>query len=352
MAQLDLPDALEKVLNAHSQVVLQGHSREGGPRYSSYAVSNLRGGVGKTSLTFNLAYELSRRDTILLVDVCPQANLTEIIMPGEVPRSTIYQGLLPKVLGPAFGDEVRDLAFRASRTCPSLGGGKGCYFIPGDQELYSFPSSMYQQLQVAASQTRGSQSVKNLLWSLKAIIEREAKETECSKIVIDTSPFYAGATHLAWCACEALIVPVRVDEHSVESLDLMMRMLTTPERDFNLWNTRGGNLKIPKIAAIVMTMAGAKSQKEATPDAASRMYIERALNIAHRYPELFDMDDPADAFVITDDFMSSGRISGAKSTPISELRVGSFHTVEGRRLQVNRSALRYQKEIQYLASIL
>ena len=119
-----------------------------------------------------------------------------------------------------------------------------------------------------------------------------------------------------------------------------------------MWNKRAGDLKAPKIAAIVMTMAGAKSQKEATPDAASRMYIERALNIAYRYPELFDMKDPADAFVITDDFMSSGRISGAKSIPISELRVGSFHTVEGRRLQVNSSALRYQKEIQYLASML
>ena len=194
---LNLPDSLEKVLNAHSHVVLQGRSREGGPRYSTYAVTNLRGGVGKTSLTFNLAYELSRRDPVLLVDVCPQADLTEIIMEKEKPRATIYNGLLPKVLGPAFGDEIKDLAFRASRVCPSLGGGKGCYFIPGDQELYSLPSAMYQQLQVASSQNR-PQSVKNLLLSLKSIIDREAKETECSKVVIDTSPFYAGGTHLAW----------------------------------------------------------------------------------------------------------------------------------------------------------
>jgi chromosome partitioning protein len=95
----------------------------------------------------------------------------------------------------------------------------------------------------------------------------------------------------------------------------MMKMLTQPNRDFLLWNTRAGDLKTPKIAAIVMTMTGAKSQIEATPDAASRMYIERAIGIAQKHPQLFDMDDPSDAFVITDDFMSSGRISGAKSTP-------------------------------------
>jgi chromosome partitioning protein len=349
--RLDLPDALEKVLSAHSSVVLQGHSREGGPRYSSYAVSNLRGGVGKTSLTFNLAYELSRRDSVLLVDVCPQANLTEVIMPGEKPKATILNALLPRVLGPAFGDEVSDIAFRVSRTCPSFAAGKGCYFIPGDAELYAFPSPMYQQLQLANSQNR-PKVVQNLLWSLKSIVETEAKEVKCSKILIDTSPFYAGGTHLAWCAAEALIIPVRVDEHSVESLEMMLGMLTMPERDFRLWNNRAGDLKTPKIAAIVMTMTGAKSQKEATPDAASRMYIERAITIAQRYPRLFDMEDPTDAFVITDDFMSAGRISGAKSTPISELKVGSFHTVQGKRLQVNASARRYQNEIRYLASIL
>lgn len=349
--QLNLPDSLERVLSTHSEVVLQGKSRNGGPRYSTYAISNLRGGVGKTSLAFNLAYELSRHDSVLLVDTCPQANLTEVIMPAEKPKATIFNALLPKVLGPAFGDEIRDIAFRVSRSCPSFAASRGCYFIPGDSELYSFPSPMYQQLQVANSQNR-PQIVKNLLWSVKMIIEAEAKELECSKIIIDTSPFYAGATHLVWCAADALIIPVRVDEHSVESFELMLQMLTDPSRDYMLWNERAGNLKGPKIAAIVMTMAGAKSQKEATPDAASRMYIERALRVAEKHHELFDMDDPSDAFVITDDFMSAGRISGAKSTPISELRVGSFHTVEGRRLQVNRSALRYQNEIRYLASIL
>jgi hypothetical protein len=44
--------------------------------------------------------------------------------------------------------------------------------------------------------------------------------------------------------------------------------------------------------------------------------------------------------------------SGAKRIPISELKVGGFHRVEGRRLQVNESAVRYQKQIKYLASMI
>ena len=64
---------------------------------------------------------------------------------------------------------------------------------------------------------------------------------------------------------------------------------------------------------------------KATPDQASRMYIERAIAIAEKYPSVFGHNDPSDAFVLTDDFHSPGRFSGTKRIPISELKVGSFH---------------------------
>jgi hypothetical protein len=99
-------------------------------------------------------------------------------------------------------------------------------------------------------------------------------------------------------------------------------------------------------------MVGSKSQIRATPDQASRMYVERALAIAEKFPNVFGHSEPSDAFVLTDDFHSAGRISGAKRIPISELKVRSFHTVENRRLQVNQSAVRYQQQLKYLASMI
>jgi chromosome partitioning protein len=195
-------------------------------------------------------------------------------------------------------------------------------------------------------------AVKALLESLKTALDHESKEKKTEGVLIDTSPFYAGGTHLAWCAADAVIIPVRVDEHSLESLELTLSLLSDPGRDFCIWNERAGGRPSPRVAAIVMTMVGSKSRIRATPDSASRMYIERALDIAEQHSELFDYADPADAFVVTDDFVSSGRISGAKSIPISKLKVGSFWTVEGKRLQVNASATRYQRELAYLVSVL
>ncbi len=111
-------------------------------------------------------------------------------------------------------------------------------------------------------------------------------------------------------------------------------------------------METPKVAAIVMTMVGARSPKKGVKDRASQMYVERAYGTAAKYPHLFDVEDPADAFVITDDFMSAGRISGAEGIPIPKLKVGQFHTVNGSRLQVNQSQTKYRKELEYLAAVL
>ncbi|PYJ86888.1 MAG: chromosome partitioning protein [Verrucomicrobia bacterium] len=343
--------SLQKVLENHANVVENGYTAQRGLRYRSYAISTLRGGVGKSTLAFNLAFEMSRQRSILIADLCAQCNLTETLMPGEHPEVTILNSLQPKLLGPAFGDIPSDNSYRVSATCDAFKVTKSAYLIPGNPLLFAFPSTMYQQLQIANAQNN-PKAVRGLLESLKSILDDECKTKKADGILMDTSPFYSGGTHLAWCAADAIIIPVRVDEHSIDSLELTLDLLSNSERDFQVWNQRAGGRKSPRIAAIVMTMVGSKSQIRATPDQASKMYVERALVIAEKYRHLFDHTDPADAFVITDDFVSSGRISGAKSVPISKLKIGSFHMVEGKRLQVNASAERYQRELAYLASII
>ena len=344
--------SLEKVLETHRQVVEEGYTKTGGLKYRSYAVTTLRGGVGKSTLAFNVSYEMAAKRSLLVADMCAQCNLTETLMRDADHEVNILDALQPALLGPAFGKAPSDLSYRVSQYCDPFKAQQPCYVIPGSQLLFAFPSTMYQQLQIANAQSNPS-AVKNLLESLKSILDTDAKEKKVDGILMDTSPFYAGGTHLAWAAADALIIPVRVDEHSLDSLELTLNLLSSPKGDFNAWNQRAGGRGNPKVAAVVMTMVGSKSRLRATPDSASRMYISRALAIAAKYPQLFDYPDPADAFVITDDFVSAGRISGAKSIPISRLKIGSFHTVDNnKRLQVNESATRYQKELAYLASIL
>lgn len=342
---------LARIIENHDRSLEEGWSSGIVFKYKNYCISNLRGGIGKSTMSFNLSYMLSRYNSTLVADLCPQRNLTESIMRGQKSDFHIGIALRPKVLGPAFGDVPDDISYRLSHLNDHFKGGKKSFFIPGDADLFSFPSSLYQQLQQAMA-AQNHRAVKNILFSLRDIIETEKVAKGCSLSLMDCSPFYAGATHLAWCASDAIIIPVRVDEHSIDSLDLTLKMIADKSSDFNVWADRAGGMKAPKVAAIVMTMVGARSPKKGVKDLASQMYVEKAYSVASKYHALFDFDDPADAFAITDDFMSAGRISGAESIPIPQLKVGQFHTVNGKRLQVNQSQIKYKRELEYLTSIL
>ena len=346
-----MASGLDRIIANHDQSIEEGFASQVNFKRRSYAVSNLRGGIGKSTLSFNLSWLFTRHDATLVADLCPQRNLTESIMRGPKPEVTIGDALRPKVLGPAFGDVPSDISYRISNFNDHFKGAKNGYFVAGDGQLFSFPSALYQQLQQAMA-AGNTKAVNNILLSLKGVLEDEAKAKDCTRILMDCSPFYGGGTHLAWCAADALIIPVRVDEHSIESLDITLDMLSNPASDFNVWAERAGGMTTPKIAAIVMTKVGARSPKKGVKDRASQMYVERAYSTAAKYADLFDVDDPADAFVITDDFMSAGRISGAEGIPIPKLKVGQFHSVNGSRLQVNQSQTKYRKELEYLASVL
>ncbi len=340
----------EKIIELHEASLDASWEPIANFKYKHYCVSNLRGGIGKSTLTFNLAFMMSRHKSTLITDLCAQKNLTESLMRGAETSVTIADAIRPKLLGPAFGDVPEDISFRVGNYNDNFKGGSGAFFIPGSGELFAFPSSLYQQLQQAIAQNNKN-AVKNILMSLRAILDSEAAEKKCDIQLMDCSPFYAGATHLAWCAADAIIIPVRVDEHSIDSLELTLKMIGDKDSDFNMWSDRAGGLPKPKVAAVVMTMVGARGAEKGVKDRASQMYIERAYDITERYPTLFE-GDPANSFVITDDFMSAGRISGAEGIPISSLKVGKFHTIGGKRLQVNQSQTKYKRELEYLVSIL
>lgn len=348
--------AIELVLERSERILEGTFVPERAIQFTSYAISNFRGGIGKSTLSFNLAYELSRRDSVLLLDTCSQRNFSQNIFGDNLSdfSETLYDALVVGVTGAGSAD-VANIINSVRAYCPSFAGNQPSYMIPGSKELFLFPSLLYSQLaqfaQIAGGNHSKITSLK-VLTSLKEIIEKAQVQTKAKKVLVDTSPFFAGATHLAWCSVEALIIPVRVDQHSVESLKLTLDMLTNPVMDFHKFNSQAGIHHQPKVHAVVMTHCGWNRQKANTPDSSTRYFVERAIDIASKYPSVFTEEDISKCFYLLDDFHSSGRISGKQRIPLAKLRSGQKYTVEGQRLEVNPSVDRYKLELVNLAAAL
>lgn len=318
------------------------------PKQKVYAMCNLRGGIGKTTLTFNLSY---LTDNLLAVDTCPQGNLSFFYDNSYYNnKQTNVKDILLPYLVPGLG--------RSSRVASFIGAtnkyfeNRNNFYIPSSDELYLLPS----QLITAINQTSTLQSplreeaLQSILFSLKNEIEREMTENQLDKCLIDTSPFFAGATQLAWYAADALIIPVRTDQQSINSLELLINTLSSPQSEFRKYIAHT-NIDTPKIQMIVLThcgwstVAGARNE----PNQQTKVYLSKVYDIISRHRTLLTTSEPDNHLFMLDDFLGSGRISSTESKPIELLVEGETKVIDRVRVSVNKSVSKCKNQLKFIS---
>ena len=117
------------------------------PKFQKYTLCNLRGGIGKTTLAFNLSY---LGNDVLAVDTCPQGNLSFFFDNQYYNRAgTSVRDLILPYLIPGLGKPSHIAAFVGATN--KFFEDKQTYYIPSSSELYLLPS----QLISAINQTSG-----------------------------------------------------------------------------------------------------------------------------------------------------------------------------------------------------
>lgn len=173
-------------------------------------IFNQKGGVGKTTITCNLAaVNAERGRRTLVVDLDPQANSTQYLLGNQAER-------LPLTLNDFFSDL---LAFRFSR-----------------RQVHEFvQATPYERLDVLPA-SREMESIQDKLAARYKIFKlREALErlTEYDDVFIDTPPVLNFFTRSALIAAHTVLVPFDCDDFSRRALYQLLEEVAEIQEDHN-----------------------------------------------------------------------------------------------------------------------
>lgn len=193
------------------------------------AIINMKGGVGKTTLSFNLAHQLahSKGKRVLLVDLDPQANATLV---STDPAKYAEHCKSKKTVADIFIHAFRTYGPIVSKTPKPIELADFVYPIiesgtPVTGKFDLIPSELMLS-SVLKGMTLGP-------YDLDRLVTQQVRE-EYDYILIDCAPTYSSLTTIALNSAQAVLVPMVSDSFGVHGTKLMKTVLKEHEHDFNV----------------------------------------------------------------------------------------------------------------------
>lgn len=178
------------------------------------AFLNNKGGVGKTSLVYHIAWMMAAHGVrIVAADLDPQGNLSaaflederlEQLWPEDQHPATIYGAVRPLKRG--VGDVDDPLLERIS---------DGLVLIPGDMELSEFEDDLSQVWPGCLDRDERSFRVISAFWR---VIQRGAAAHEADVILLDLGPNLGAINRAALIASDFVVIPLGPDLFSLQGL--------------------------------------------------------------------------------------------------------------------------------------
>ena len=207
------------------------------------ALFNHKGGVSKTTTTFNLGWMLaSKGKRVILVDTDPQCNLTGMVLgfsTKEEMEEEIYKKNqnIKSALAPAFESQPRLIE---AVECIPIEKQDGLFLLPGHIGLAEYEVT----LGIAQELSGSIQTLKNLPGSISYLLEKTAEKFSADYILIDMSPSLSSINQNLLMISDSFIVPTSPDFFSVMAIDSLANILPK----WHHWAKKASELKILKEA--------------------------------------------------------------------------------------------------------
>ena len=333
-----------------------------------YAIWNNKGGVGKSFLTFVFASEYASKNpdkTVYVIDMCPQANVSEIFLGGNGNGTKVLSDILGKsgekrqTVGGYFDSRiVQPHAKTGNETNFSI---HPCDFnsnIPNNLYLVAGDPSLEVQAEAInqiANQSLPAESWRNVHSWLADLCSALQNSNPNSTFFIDCNPSFAAYTELSIVAADKLIVPCSADGSSARAIDNIAQLVYghgVPEQYSGaMFSSRLKKecLAPPSIGLIVFNRSTQYNQK------ASQAFGAMFEEIKRRAKKLLEHEPMArgnegNYFFDIPDTHSVAIVASHEGKPIRSITVGKYRVFD-KEPQVNGPPLqRYAEAVNAVVS--
>lgn len=322
-----------------------------------YAFWNNKGGTGKTSLAFQAIAryaELNPKKRVLAIDLCPQANLSELMLgglnnkgsekllerQGMVPRCSIggyFQLRLPAPYTPPQFN-AHDFITKPNsynNTIP-----KNIDLVCGDPLL---------ELQANAVNTLANQNIPgtnawiSVIDWLKNFLDQLRNEYDT--VIMDCNPSFSLYTQIALASAHRIVLPVMADDSSrraIQNAFSLIYGLKLPSEIYAAYmfatKLKDAGRTLPKVHLIVRNRLTQYMGAASAYAAVLQAIQADVVGLLKTNPSLFTFKKVEQGFVEIRDFQTTGVVAFAKGQPFSHVRAGK-QTVNGHRVQVKQEYL-------------
>ena len=192
---------------------------------------NHKGGVSKTTSTFNLASLYAEKGfRVLMVDADPQCNLTQVALAPlidkidaesaktkvvkELPGSSLLDVLNQRIKGDTAFIDVGSIELNRVRS--------GLYLLRGSVDLSSIEDDLAEaHLQRASQRT----SLMRTYVAVNDFIQRLAIDNKFDYVFVDVGPSAGALTRTFFLACDYFFVPVAPDRFNVQAMGTLSKII-------------------------------------------------------------------------------------------------------------------------------
>lgn len=259
---------------------------------------NHKGGVSKTTTTFNLGWTLANKGIkTLIVDADPQCNLTAYVLRlqkkqsidafyKDVDNDNLYSKLHPIITG-------KTLNIDAIRPADTLN--DKLKLVAGHLSMSDFDIQVTGGL--LSAEGGFLQFMAQFVGALNAVIRKTAKQNQCQLILVDMSPSSGAMNRSILMSSDYFLIPTSPDFFSYQAIQSLGDMFINWNDSFEKFRNPSLSNALPSTSPKMLGIISQKYRpytprtkelKERIPFVGDKKYEERKKGIAKAYKSWID----------------------------------------------------------------